>query len=1279
MSFSLRLLLVGLALGSASSGCSFDTSVGSDGEPLPTIVCDEDAECPPGWLCNPTLGRCIPIAQRDSVVPGLDGEPALTPAIGGVGRLFNLAFKVTEALAEDPTVELDVGNGRMAGWIVDESATDRSALGYAFRYTATGSEQEGVRLVTVDLVDRSGNAVDNLSAGSLELDFTPPRIVLSTLTPGIAGAGTAVELYIELSEPVPAPPAVVLLDGEGDSHTFAHVAASGALGHSYAFTPTGQEREGLYLARAIGADAAGNLLDEPQVAKLVLDFTAPAISATRVVPEVATVGQRVLVEIDLSEELAHGALLAATASNAATHFYSEQGGTSTRLRFEHTVASGTDGHYQLELRDLFDLAGNATPALVVGSVEYDSTPPVLSELTTDAAHYSAQAGHDLITVTFDIGEPLANGRLEVWIGDRLFTCSSYQPSSPRYTCTYQVQGYGVEPEGLAIVSVRALDAAGNESVAGAPIRLDFTPPVVRSAHVSYEPAPDCPLITVARATVGSEIILASFASEEIDASVPATLTLDCGGLSLALALPAASQDSGSATFSLRVPDGFDFDGDCTPQIEWTDLVGNSNPAAGFDSPRVQVKTSIPVMLVDQAAVRYLRSPWGNGAAEDLGGFTMPAGAYFALAPAETLSSQETLPATAFALVAGRLPLVQVWADSQRQSLVGWIKPNDDGSWPRQRLANLDTPAVHVSGVDDACNLTDLVKIENSEWVATPKPPAFGSSPNLLQQTSRVEPSLDQDPRLVQRVGDESWAVDGNSLLVRATAKWVHRDPSTESPPTRSGTTMAYDSSRGRIVMFGGTDSGYLQDTWEWDGQSWTDVTPYSSPPARWGAAMVYDSRRGCVVLFSGSNERLLGDTWEWDGTSWTEVTPAAGNPPPRNLHAMAYDSTRGRVVLFGGEVISGISILQDTWEWDGQSWTEVTPAAGNPPPRDSHAMAFDSAQSRVVLFGGSNWSETLQDTWIWDGHTWTEVTPATPPTARTGCAMAYDSTRRRIVLFGGYVLGNPAQDTWEWDGTNWSEVATNRSPPIRGNHAMAYDSARDRVVLFGGIEWYFPMQDTWVFDEADWTEIKPAAYEIPTHYGPVMVYDSARDRIVLFGGHNDLQDTWEWDGNAWIDVTPDTGNPPARHEHAMAYDRVRGRTVMFGGRVGSERLHDTWEWDGQYWEEVTPGTGNPPARETHAMVFDSLHGRIVMFGGLDAESHSLQDTWEWDGFQWQEMTPGSANPAARRDHAMAYDWARGRVVLFGGWGNAYLQDTWEWDGHTWVELTPETGNPAGRD
>jgi len=207
--------------------------------------------------------------------------------------------------------------------------------------------------------------------------------------------------------------------------------------------------------------------------------------------------------------------------------------------------------------------------------------------------------------------------------------------------------------------------------------------------------------------------------------------------------------------------------------------------------------------------------------------------------------------------------------------------------------------------------------------------------------------------------------------------------------------MAYDSQRGRTVLFGGDGgSSLLGDTWEWDGSAWTNVAN-GGPLARSGHGMAYDSVRGRTVLFGGLS--FLGDTWEWDGMTWTNVTTSG--PSARSGHSMAYDSQRGRTVLFGG------SGLADTWEWNGSAWTNVATTG----PSVGYGMAYDSQRGRTVLFWPTG-------TWEWDGSAWSQAATVGPGSGQV--AMAYDSMRGCTVLVGFVVVSTSLPtiscETWEW-------------------------------------------------------------------------------------------------------------------------------------------------------------------------------------------------------------------------------------------------------------------------
>jgi hypothetical protein len=161
---------------------------------------------------------------------------------------------------------------------------------------------------------------------------------------------------------------------------------------------------------------------------------------------------------------------------------------------------------------------------------------------------------------------------------------------------------------------------------------------------------------------------------------------------------------------------------------------------------------------------------------------------------------------------------------------------------------------------------------------------------------------------------DTWEWDGTS--------WTQLFPVT-SPPARRFGRMFYDEARGRILLFGGCCSPLLNDTWEWDGgqanPTWTELHPATSPPWRPTTAMTYDSARGRVVLFGGgANETgYLNDTWEWNGTVWTEIDPAK-SPSTRGYTSMAYDAARRQTVLFGGySGTGGCCLFGETWLYEG--------------------------------------------------------------------------------------------------------------------------------------------------------------------------------------------------------------------------------------------------------------------------------------------------------------------------------------------------------------------------
>src|SRR5947209_8121075 len=150
----------------------------------------------------------------------------------------------------------------------------------------------------------------------------------------------------------------------------------------------------------------------------------------------------------------------------------------------------------------------------------------------------------------------------------------------------------------------------------------------------------------------------------------------------------------------------------------------------------------------------------------------------------------------------------------------------------------------------------------------------------------------------------------------------------------------------------------------------------------------------------------------------------------------------------------------------------------------------------------------------------------------------------------------------------------------------------------------------------------------------------------------------------------------------MAYDSVRHVTVLFGGSPPGApgQMNDTWEWDGFNWTQRFPQF-SPSPRLSYSMAFDAIRGRTVLVGGTTHAANSSigAEVYEWDGTNWtvRSLAPGGSSPSPRSGAPMSYDAIGHRVVLFGGqvenpfqptYNITDLADTWAWDGTSWTQI-----------
>jgi len=317
---------------------------------------------------------------------------------------------------------------------------------------------------------------------------------------------------------------------------------------------------------------------------------------------------------------------------------------------------------------------------------------------------------------------------------------------------------------------------------------------------------------------------------------------------------------------------------------------------------------------------------------------------------------------------------------------------------------------------------------------------------------------------------------------------------------RTDMVMSYDSESDLTIIFGGRDyeaTSVLSDqTWVYDlnTDTYTNMSPTVAPDPKAAAGMVYDSQSDRSILFGGvivdSTNLATDSTWTYDynTNTWTDVSPAFA-PSPRLAAYLTYDSESDRVILFGGITLNpGGVVHNDTWAYDLETntWEEMNPTSA-PDARFDAMTSYDEENDRVILFGGnpsaSSTTSTFSDTWAYDYNTdrWVDLSPPANPTSRYVGKMVYDSESNKTVLFSGFPDASTKDGTWLFDygDNNWTQANPAPHPTGRFRAQMVYDSESDSIIMFGGMtgawtsEQVIQTDTTWAYDTNSdtWTKM----------------------------------------------------------------------------------------------------------------------------------------------------------------------------------------------------------------
>ncbi|HEY3446793.1 MAG TPA: kelch repeat-containing protein [Myxococcales bacterium] len=889
-------------------------------------------------------------------------------------------------------------------------------------------------------------------------------------------------------------------------------------------------------------------------------------------------------------------------------------------------------------------------------------------------------------------------------------------------------------EGVYAVWASLVDASGNPAeVQLGTVEFDYTNPrvVADTVSVTLTPGPGNPLPGVKKVANGTRIQIAFTLSEKLpDGSLPQVWTELGGAASDRLDFWFSSSQGNTWVYQADFASAAALEACPAVFVEAIDAAGNGvGPDQDPEFPVVVVRTPeqspLPPHLcfdtvapqapgaaagqlpsgcseTDRGALSYRRIPWGRGGAD--AEFRVH-GPDCAMEPDETVIAYDR-------------------GTRASASELGRARSTAKGALDLE-LSLGDRERVYVAAADDAGNLSPLRLVEDVEWVATLGKKIAGSrlqNPTVFSTTALLAPTLAQDPSLSSEAGDQDLAglqTAGGALVTRGGEQaWRPRSHPGEGPVARAGASAAFDTWRGRLVVFGGSaaDGRRFQDTWEYvpDSAAWIDRTPAGTrPPARRGHATVFDGRRGKVIVFGGTGgsvDPASADVavWEWDGATglWTQ-RPASKvvNPGVRLGHAMAYDPVSGKVLLFGGHLysIGADEDRNDLWSWDPRTnlWSPVPDVDGvRPTPRQGHAMAYDPVTRKVYVHGGLAGGVLQNDLWTLDPATlaWERVLLADSPEGRSGHALLampdWSKTNARLLLFGGSDSPETSSATaWLYDGT-WNAVSAPVGAPPRAREGFAagYDPVSRRVLVFGGTQVNpgspLPVEtllgdtlDAALDDahRADWTQRSPRAADPEARSGHLLAL-AGPGRAILYGGmgaSRALNDTWFWSerAGAWEPAPAADVSPPARSGLAAACKidpsgaAPQSTVFAFGGEDATGALDELWTWDATSgWGQVAKdAAGWPQPRKGAAMVWDSKNGQLVLFGGRQGASWPTETWTSPDGKVWSKHVAGAGPWPDPREGASMSALPDGKVALFGGRRSEgeldlYDPDLWEWDG-----------------
>jgi|GEM_PF-2133734 len=1196
--------------------------------------------------------------------------------------------------------------------------TDEMELDCFWTMPVLATNIDGNYEFKINATDKSGNyiqeshlEVDLLGGDSLLIDRDKPVITLDTIdvfTPGdvfknpqIAKVGDKVITQLTFNKDLSQTPTVRLGGREMSVH-----GGGDCLGGICKFTSTVilADGDGAKALTVEAEDESGNVGSDGFIDVVDFDVTAPEITYESLSPEFVTEGDNIYAVFYFGEDIE-----VSTLQISSTIPFSKDVGQSTDSNFyyRHTVSSSSsEGEFSFKVK-ASDPAGNISYADVfheIGTATIDLTDP---GLTTNYCYLTVSSGYVLPSgIKAGAERHIINADCkfiadESLVDDPVLKIGGNELTSVicggAYSHCYMYEIQGTEGDGYKVLTVEIEDIAGNEYFAYPPpngmtetqqIAFDFTAPQLVYYMVYREPE-------FAGSVDGTTVCLSSFhpiSKEAVNLNVqlfsdefinPSNVSIvsDPEGFSLGASdvqdhivryeKEILITDSGVYSFNLT----------------WEDMLGNRSPVAISLDWDIDIDNDgSNANDVDMDLVEFIKIPYGSDSTGGVAKYSLVGD------PGAVVDSEVTMVA----------------AYSLSGSFAGSSEVNVDGSFNISDMSSGNVDKIFINPIKRSGTsmmpegafdpYSDFNEVERMKYIATMGHKTAGSdlnNPNDWYETKT-------NSYAVEYVGtNTTFATDGDLLGLNdaipfesgTASKWVLAGLN-EHPESSYRTVMCYDSKRGRVVLFGGVENYFSNQTWEWYDGKWNlalvdDPEGDGEPEPISNGQMAYDSKRGVCVFYGGldSGGTIMDQTWEWNGRSWERIftSDPEGDGDPIGIYGggLAFDSYRNVIVLAGG---ASEASSWHVYEYNGESWKNMPSILATSPKGIGGKMVYDKSRRVMVFAGGTHQDD---ETFEYAGQTFSAVCGGT--TSCTGLPenddgmMAYDANRKVVVYFGGNNGSVNTNTLREWNGTSWvTKSPSGDKPAVREEGSMVYHEGRKTVILYGGRDGSIKYHDTWEWDGTVWKRLSPmneTAWEYPlvkTDYAAA--YDESRNVLILHGGMTSSStvsnETWEWNGYSWKKLDPPT--KPYRHGHTLVYDSFYHKLLMFGGMddsIPSQYRNEVYEWSGTNWVLRTPLGGSiPNGRMYHSAIYDSVRNKMVIFGGQETGAIKVRRLHEWDNATRIWSYRINSGPEPRIHAGLVYDPVKQRSILFGGTdyssNSTGFGDTWEYSGsaNSWTKV-----------